>query len=232
MRTVNVKNFLARLLFTLVLLSTGVAGAQVLDRMVAVVSPGRGGTHPILITLSDLELEARVALIERGASGAAEADLPDDTLAASLEWLIAEHLLLAEAEVLELDDLDTGALEAAIARFRSRFPTEEAWERFLRAQELVEGDLERIFRRRLVVDGYLSSRLRLAVTVSEAEIRQAWDRRESTFDPERYEQARPMLRAMLEKEKRESMVAALVGDVRRRAEVRILTRFGKRGTDG
>lgn len=226
------KNFITILLVAFFLLVAGGATGQVLDRVVAVISPGRGESHPILITLSELELETRVALIERGASGAAEAELPDDTLGTSLEWLIAEHLLLAEAEVLELDDLEAGAIERAIARFRARLPGEEAWQRFLTAQELTEADLDRIFRRRLVVDGYLSSRLRLSVVVSEAEIRQAWDRRESQFDPERYEQMRPMLRAVLEKEKRESMVAALVGDVRRRAEVRILTRFGKRGTDG
>lgn len=232
MRSVNVKNFLTALLVALALLSTEAARAAVVERVVAVLSPGRGSGHRILITLSDLELETRVALIERGASGAAEADLPDDTLATSLEWLIAEHLLLAEAEQLELADLDTRAIEQAIARFRGRFATEDDWQRFATAQELGEGDLSRIFRRRLVVDAYLASRLRLALVVTEPEIRLAWDKRESQFDPRRYEEMRPMLRAMLEKEKRESMVAALVGDVRRRAEVRILTRFGPRGTDG
>lgn len=207
----------------------GAAGADtLLDRVVAVVSPGSARGTRILVTLSDLELEARIALISRGGIGAAKGAIPDDTLAASLDWLVAEHLLLAEAEQLEVAQVEPSAIERAIADFRGRFPDDATWASFLARQEIGEEELARIFRRRLVVDGYLGSRLRLGVTIPEAEIRRAYEARRGGGGGggASYEELRPLLRAMLEKEKRESLVAALVADVRSRAEVRVLHHLG------
>jgi hypothetical protein len=202
------------------------APGRLLDAVVAWLAPDAGRGARTLLTLSDLDWETRVAFISRGALAASEGALSLETLAASLEWLVAEHLLAAEADQLEVAAVDPANLERALEDFRARFPTMAAYEAFLEAREMAEGDLLRIFRRRLVVDAYLSSRLRLGLGmgISEAEVRRAYDARAGGQDPDAYEAMRPTLRAVLEKERREASIAGLVADARRRADVRILLR--------
>lgn len=201
------------------------AEGEVIDQVVATIAPGGGRGLRTLITRSDLELEARVVLVSRGGILAADQPLPEETLAAVLDWLVSEHLLMAEAEQLEVAAVDPALVEKELAAFRARFEGEEAWGRFLRNLEVGEADLARIFRRRLAVDGYVASRLRLATSITEAEVRRAWEARRASFGDSSYEWVRPRLRAQLERERRESLVAAITADLRSRAEVRLLVRL-------
>lgn len=200
----------------------GPEAGELLDEVVAVVAPGGGRGVRTLITRSDLEVEARVVLVSRGGTEAAARALPDDTLQAVLDWLIAEHLLLAEAEQLEVADVEPALLEREIDAFRARFADEAAFRGFLARHELVDADLARIFRRRLAVDRYVASRLRLAGGVSDADVRRAFEERRASFGDQDWEWVRPRLRAQLERERREALVAALTADLRGRAEVRVL----------
>ena len=216
------------LLFALILLFVPLAAfaeeGVLLDQVVAVISPGGRSEQLQLITRSDLELEARVLFVSRGAAAAAEQVFPDDTLGAVLDWLVAELLLQAEAEQLEVAAVDPQAIERELATLRGRFGA--GWEDFLATNELVEADLSRIVRRRLVVDGYVASRLRLGMNISEAEVRRAFEARREEFGESGYEWVRPRLRAQLERERREALVAALVADLRERAEVRVVVALG------
>lgn len=197
---------------------------RLVDRVVATIAFGDAHSR-ILITLSDLELEARVALISRGAVLAADAPLPPDTLAATLEWSIAEHLILAEAEQLAVAVAEGSELEEALHSFRDRLG-EGAYERFLARWEVEPTDLLRLMRRRIVVDRYLASRLRLAPGISEQELRAAYEseQREATFA-----EARGSLLVRLEQDRREAIVGSLVRDLRGRAQVRVLHSFGAPG---
>lgn len=220
-----------RLVLALLVLLAPVASAvaaevDLLDQVVAVIGPGGREGRRTLLTRSDLELEARVLLVSRGARAAAEGALPDDTLAAALDWLVAEHLLLAEAEQLDVASVDPAALERELARLRDAFGSPAAYAAFLRDHELGEADLARIARRRLVVDGYVGSRLRLGMSISEGEVRRAYESRKQEFENTSYDWVRPRLRAQLEREKREALVGALVADLRSRAEVRVLVHLG------
>jgi len=211
---------MGRVLALLLLLPT-VASAEprVLDRMVATVEAGRGRSGRLLITLSDLRIEARILLVSQGAVGAADGPIPDDTLAATLEWLIAQHLLHAEAEQLGVTQVESSILEASVESLRETLG--EGFDSFLQRHELELSDLARILRRQLVVERYLRSRLRFAASVSEAEVREAYD----AAPHGDWAEARPLLRAQLERRRQEQAVAALVSDLRSRAEVRILTRL-------
>jgi hypothetical protein len=218
-----------RLLLVLLFLFAPVsalAAATLLDQVVAAVGPGGREGRRTLITRSDLELEARVLLVSRGAAAAAGGPIAEDTLAAALDWLISEHLLVAEAEQLDVASVEPGALERELARLEAGFGSPEAFAAFLRDHELIEADLARIARRRLVVDGYVGSRLRLGMNISESEIRRAFEARKHEFEGSSYDWVRPRLRAQLEREKREALVAALVADLRSRAEVRVLVHLG------
>lgn len=197
---------------------------RLVDRIVATITLGDAHSR-ILITLSDLEVEARVALISRGAVLAADAELPPDTLAATLEWSIAQHLLLAEAEQLAVAVAEAPELEAALGAFRDELG-DGAYERFLARWEVEPADLLRLMRRRIVVDRYLASRLRLGPGISEGELREAYEARRDQLGGATFAEARGSLLARLELDRREEIVGGLVRDLRGRAQVRVLHSFG------
>lgn len=202
------------------------ADPLVLDRVVAVFSSaGEKGKRTVL-TLSDLEVEARLAFLARGGTEAAAQRLPQEALDGFLDWLIAELLLLEEAEQLHLDTLDPPEVEAAVQALRDRFETEESYTAFLRRHEITEGEVIRVVRRRLVVGRYLDSRIRLAGRITEAEVEAAWNGRKGELGGMALKEARLPLRAQLEKEQRERIVSVLVAELRSRAGVRILQGVG------
>lgn len=200
------------------------------DSVVAVLSSSRGGEARgrTIITLSDLELEARIAIIGRGGSGAAQGALPAETLAATLEWLLAQQLLFVEAEQLAVSAVEGAEVAEAVARFREKAGGADAYRDFLVQQELTELELARILRRGLAVSRYLDSRFKLAVAVSDEELQRGWEARREELGGRSLDDVRPAVRVLVEKEKREELVAALIADVRSRAEVRILHDLGGR----
>jgi hypothetical protein len=206
------------------------AEARLLDRVVAVVAPGGSAGRGTVVTLSELRIEARVALIRAGGLTAATEEIPPDTLAATLQQVIAEHLLQAEAEELAVVHVEPADERAALQAFQAHFPTPEDYRAFLDRWELEGADVLRILRRGLVVERYLASRARLAVSVSEAELRRAYDQRGGAAAG--FEEAREPLREELLEHKREELVAALVADLRSRAQVRVLHDLGGRHAAG
>lgn len=216
-----------RLLFSAVLLLAALPAASeplLLDRVVAVFSPATDGTKEV-ITLSDLEREVRLALVVRAGAEAAEGEPTSELMAAALDWLLSELLVLDEAEQLDIAQVDAAEIHREVEAFRERFSTEEAFLAFLERHEITRADLLRVARRRLVVGRYLDSRIRLAGGVTEGDVRSAYEQRKDQLGGMEFEDARHLLRAQLEKERREEMVAGLVQALRNRAGVRILHRF-------
>ena len=212
------------LLALLLVLPPGSAGAdRPLDTVVAVIgAPGGEGRARTVVTLTELELETRVTVISRGGAEAAEAPIPSETLARSLDWLIAEHLLLFEAEGLAVAAVEPSEVARAVAAFRDRFPDVAAYRRFLERNEVTEPELGRILRRSLLVARYLDSRARLAVAVTEQDLQVAFEARKPELGERTFDEARPLLARAVEREKREAVLAAMVADLRARAEVRVL----------
>lgn len=195
-----------------------------LDRVVAVFSPSPDGRREV-ITLSDLEREVRLALVARAGPEAAEGSLTGELLAAALDWLLAELLALEEAEQLDIARVEAAEIHRELEALRERFPSEEAFQSFLERHEIGRGDLFRVVRRRVAVGRYLDSRIRLAGAVTEAEVRSAFEQRKDQLGGMVFEEARHLLRAQIEKERREDLVASLIETLRGRAGVRILHRF-------
>ncbi len=210
----------------LVLCFAPLAGAEplLLDRVVAVFTTGSDGKREV-ITLSDLEREARLALVSRGAVEAADAELPQDLLASALDWLLSELLIFEEAEQLAVAGVEAAEIEREIEAFETRFSSPEALHAFLQRHEIGRADLARVARRRLVVGRYLESRIRLAGAVTEGEVRSAYEQRRGELGGRAWDDAKHLLRAQLEKERREEVVAGLVQALRSRAGVRILHRL-------
>jgi hypothetical protein len=137
---------------------------RVIDRSVALIS-GQ------VLTLSELEREARVLLVYAGGSEAATAELDMPALRAALEQIISDRILSAEAEALGAYPLEEGELEAAVKRFKGRFQTQAAWQAFLDKHESDEAAIGVTLGRYLRAQHVLDGKLRLKAQVSEADAR-------------------------------------------------------------
>jgi hypothetical protein len=137
--------------------SARAAEPRVVEEVVAVVR-GPGSAQPRLITLTRLEEEARIALVWRGALGAASAPLDRVALRAALEWVVDQTLLGDEVTRLQVFDIDAREVEEELRRFRDRFPRLEDYRAFLGQLELGEEELAAVLRRMLRVQRYVESR--------------------------------------------------------------------------
>jgi len=213
------------LLAALVAAAPGPAGTpgEVVEEIVAVVR-GPAGTAPRLITRTKLEEEARVALVSRGALEAAVAPLDAPALSATLAWLVDETLVADEAARLRLDDLAPGSVDQEVARFAARFPAPAEYRAFLARTELTEEELGATLGRGLKVRRYLESRVGRVARVSEADVDRALEERGAAgASPPLREVVRGELAAAAAR----AQAAALVAELRARADVRVLREPGR-----
>jgi hypothetical protein len=191
-----------------------------LDEVVAVVRPPSGPSR--VVTLSRLAEEARVALVSRGATGAAEGPLDAEALRAALEWVIDQMLLFEEAVRLQVFEPGRAESLAELERFQRRFESPAAYRAFLERLDASEEELLATLRRTLRVQRYLDSRVSLAARVREPEI-DAWLRENAAqLGAADAEAARAAVRARLGQEKVEAEVRALLSDLRARSEIHVL----------
>lgn len=127
------------------------------EEVVAVVR-GPGAPKARIVTLTRLEEEARIALVSRGAIGAAVAPLDRAALRAALVWLVDQTLLGDEAARLQVFEVEQADLDAEVQRFRERFARPADYRAFLDRFELSEEELARVLRRTLRVQRYVESR--------------------------------------------------------------------------
>jgi hypothetical protein len=123
-------------------------------------------------------------------------------------------VILAEIDRLRLFDLDHAEVEGALARFRSRFPAAEAYDRFLARIEMTSDEVALVLARDLRISRYLENRLKLAAQVRDAELDEAM-RASPGAD-------RGRMRQQLARAKYERLLEGLLADLRRKADVRVL----------
>ncbi len=191
------------------------AGATLIDSVAAIV--GRR-----VITLSQLEAEARIALATHGPVEAAEAPLDPAVLGSTLDYVISQDLVEEEASRLGVFPVTAADCELAEERLAARFPTHAAFERFLVRFGIDAERLRASVRRTLRAERYLQHQLGPQAQPSDLEIA-AWQARHPAAGPAA--QARATARALLSREKYQALTTALVRDLRARADVRILAGF-------
>lgn len=197
------------------------AGARLIDYVVAIV--GRR-----VITLSQLEAEARIALASHGPVEAAEGVIPDAVLASTLQYVISEDLVEEEAARLGVFPVTAGECQLAEEQLAARFASRQAFEAFLDRFDIDHERLTALLRRRLRASRYLENRLRLQAETTDAEV-DALVARAGT-DPQ-LPRARPLAKAYLQRQKYQALAAKLVEELRSRADVRILASFGSPGAE-
>lgn len=199
-------------------LSASPAEGRVVEQIVAVVR-NPTGSQPRPIMLTRLTQEARVALVGQGALEAAVAPLDEAALRAALRWLVDQLLVSDEAARLQVDEVAREDVVAAARRFREHFPAEAAYRRFLAAADLSEEDLQVALARDLKVQRYLDSRVGRSARVSDEEVARFMGGQGATLESAG---ARESVRARLSAEKAQVQVRQLLGDLRARADVRVL----------
>jgi hypothetical protein len=192
---------------------------SVIDRTVALVD-GR------VITLSELEFEARVGLIERGGMAGAFAPLDDETLRAALQLSIAERLENREADKLQAFPVEDAEVEAALRQFRSHFANDAEFLRFLDRHEADLQQLSALLGRQLRAEKVLDSRVRLRARASDAEVRRYYEAHQDAYGPA-FEKVRDQIQEKLFREHYQELVKAELGQLRKGADVRLIAPFAR-----
>lgn len=210
------------ILVALLLAGAAANDGQVVEQVVAVIRNPAGGSARV-VTQTKLVEEARIALVSRGATGAATEALDPEALRAGLEWLVDQILLSDEAERLRIAEVRREEVQAEMERFRSQFPSSAAYRRFLAVAELTEEELLVTLARMVRVQRYVESRVGRAARVTEDDIdRFLRERNAGDGSPA----AREVVRARLVEERAAAQVRELLSELRGRAEIRILGRLG------
>jgi hypothetical protein len=200
---------------------------QIVEQVVAVVRTP-ASTQARIITLTRLEEEARIALVSRGAAAAAEAALDGPALRAGLEWLIDQILLHDEVVRLQAFEVDRADAQEELRRFQARFADHGAYRAFLARCDMTEEELLVVLRRMVRVQRYVGSRVTGAARVRETEV-DRWLAEHGAPEGQDRTAVRAAARARIAEERTASELKALLGELRGRAEVRILETFGGRG---
>jgi hypothetical protein len=194
---------------------------RVLDRVVAVVESQ-------VLTLSALEFEARVALIERGGVQAAEATLDEQTLKSALELALSQRVQVLDADRLQAFAADPQEVQARLARFVERIGGGPALQRFLARHEVDAEALLAVLERAVRAEHILDSRVRLRAQVSEAEVRRYYDAHAAELGRS-YAMARAAVRERLVRERYAQLAQAELASLRRSPQVRRVAPFAREG---
>ena len=190
-----------------------------MDRVVAVVEGS-------VLTLSELELEARVLLLERGGSQAVSAPLGEDTLREALELVVSQRLQVLDADRLQAFPVVASEVAERVARLQEKVGGEEELLAFLALHEADLDQLAQILIRGLRAERFLDSRIRLRAQVPEAEVRRYYEAHAASL-PGTYASLRSVLQQKLAREKYARLAAEELAQVRRAAQVRLVAPFAR-----
>jgi hypothetical protein len=201
----------ALVLAALVLCAPAIApvrGAQVVDRVIAVVS----GT---VLMQSDARAVLTLGLFDAGSAR--------DPIEAAMRWLIDRQLVLDEAGRGDRVDVDPAALAQALDAVRQRFPSEDGYRRALAGLGLDDRALQRLVRDTLVARLYVERRFDSMLPATEEDLREYYTSHAARFVRNgrqlAFEETLADVSAMLQRERRDQAVSAWMDRLRRRADI-------------
>jgi hypothetical protein len=194
-----------------VVLAAPAARAEIVDRILAVVS-GQ------IITLSDVNAALRFGLVP--------AEVTTDPVSAALQRLIDRRLLLEEAERYAPAEPAPAAVAAAVAAVEATFEDALAFERALGQTAMSRDKLERFLRDSLRFDAYLEQRLAATAPPPEDELVRYYREHPDQFTTggalRPFGDVRDQVLARATEARREAFVRDWVAGLRRRASVVVL----------
>jgi hypothetical protein len=198
------------------LLRPSAAGAEIIDRILAVVDRE-------IITLSDVNGAILFGLVE------IPRDTTDKTQAA-LDRLIERRLTLTEVERYAPPEPADAVVDAAVAARRARFADSAQFEAALAAAGLTADQLRRHLRDDLRIEIYLLQRFGAALQPTEAELVLYYREHPAEFtrgaELRPFDEARNEVRARMVTERRALLIREWLAALRRRSDVNVLYLMG------
>jgi hypothetical protein len=212
-----------------VLLAFGAAaqdggGGRILDRLAAVVN-GRP------LTQSQVELEARIALIQRGGAAGADAVLDAQALRPALDYAIAQRLAGEEADKLHTAPVEESEAQAALKTFKGRLGGERPFTQWMAREETDLPQVLAILARGLQADRLYEKKVGLRAQVGEADVRRFWDAHPELHD-QSYEAQRQALKDRLDRQRFQQLVGDEIAQARRTADIRLIAPWARGDAEG
>jgi parvulin-like peptidyl-prolyl isomerase len=193
-------------------LAASVAGAQTVDRILAVV-----GAAPI--TLSDVNAAMALGLVP-------VEQPPPDPERAVLDALIDRQLQLSEVDRYLPPEPAAADIDARVAQVRARFSTAEAFDTALKQTGLTAATLRAHVRDSLRIESYLQQRFGAGYQPSEDEVLTYYRSHQTDFTRDGvvrpYAEVRDEARRKLMAERNAALVRDWITGLRRRVDVTIL----------
>jgi parvulin-like peptidyl-prolyl isomerase len=204
----------AAVLAVALLIATSTAGAQTVDRILAVV-----GAAPI--TLSDVNAATAFGLVRVEQPGA-------DSERAVLSALIDRQLQLSEVDRYLPPEPAAADIDARVSEVRARFPTAEAFDAALKQTGLTAATLRAHIRDSLRIETYLQQRFGAGYQPGDEEVLSYYRSHQTDFSRDgvvrTYADARDDARRKLVAERNAALVRDWITGLRRRVDVTILPR--------
>lgn len=200
------------------------AAERVVDRVVAVIDLNVQGVSAQVLTMSELEFETRVALVQRGGTAASDAKLDASVLMSALDYAIGQRLHAAEADKLQVFGLEEGEVDRAMEAFEERIGGRQQLERFLARHEADRQMLGALLARSLRAERILDSKIRLKAQVTDAEVRRYYDAHQAELAGS-YEELRAPLKDKLMRERYQQLARSEMAELRKTARVRIIAQL-------
>jgi hypothetical protein len=136
------------------------------DEVVAVVA-----AHAI--TLSEVRAEACIALVQEHGAAAAKLEPDRGLLAATLQRMVDQRLVLSEMESLRSFELERTEVEAAMIRFRARVGAPDRYEAFTRRIEMTDDEISQVLARQMRYARYIDNKAKLQGALRKGEAEEA-----------------------------------------------------------
>jgi hypothetical protein len=175
--------------------------------------------HAIL--RSDLDLDARLARARREGAGALAFEPTREALSESLRRLVDAHLVITEADRLQVFAVTQDEVDKAVAELRTSIGP-KAYDQFLNEHQIDDLTIQEVVRRELRVRRYLDGRFRLAARPREVDIDRYFERHHEEFKGKRKEDVIDIIRERVGRARFDKLTASFVADVRKRASLRVL----------
>ena len=148
------------------------SGLVPIDGVAAVVGGSEPGDPARTILRSDVELRARLSLLRHDAQRALLGELPNSLLGATLEELLGEQLIAAEAERVQIAPPRPNEIAIEKLTLERESGGRRAVQELLEQLDASQRELLELARRRALISAFLRANLEGATLVTEAEIDQ------------------------------------------------------------
>jgi hypothetical protein len=197
----------------------------VVDRVVAIVgAAGDRGAELHIVTLVELNLEARLVVAERTAAlnSALNVEITPGLQESVLRGIINELLMVAEAQRLELAALRPDEIAEERAALANRLGGPAGLALFEQLTGAPTELINAIVQRRVVARRFIQRNIRSVTPVSAADVETLYRSGDHPFRDRPLEEVRSSLEAILVAQQRQERLTEWLAEARRRSRVRIL----------